>query len=1112
MMIKKNHLILAVVALLLIFGGLFGGGTTAYAQTTGTADGTYDFGGAGDPDSAGAGFTTLGDKFKIDNGKFLYTEGKDPGSSGISAIIPSETYQVLNYNLLLYAEGGSVCKTFTFQDMGLSSWGDNVSFQNLRLILKDCYGDILREYDIGNSVMSIPKDSVVKLSEVTGHEPWNVRGVATVEMVFTLLDGGSVTAPCLLQLENMTIADVSNLVNTAPYAYDVKTNYDGFQTYGDTLTGSYEYGDEEGDPEGTSTFQWYRADNYEGANKTAIPGATSLSYTLQEADMWKCISFEVTPVAQSGVSPGDPAESWSELINGPAITVEFYPAGGSVTPASQTKRYGYPYNRDANSQEDPLPTPTFENGFRFDGWYTGGSGTGDKVTNDTRVASVTNQMLYANWIWETYTVTYDGNNATGGTIPADTGAYHYGDNVVIKDFDSSNPLYRTGYTRIGGWNTQADGKGTDYTPWQQLEIHGDMHLYAKWVPNTYTVTLDAQGGTVTPAAQTKQFDSYYGKRADGTASDPLPQPARTGYTFKGWYTQPNGEGSKVTDQTRVGTASDHSLYAYWKANVYTVTFDPGEDGVAYPVSSLQRRFGVAYWYALDGHDEGLPDAHRPGYQFIGWWTQPGGGSEVTQETILTTASDHTLYAHWQPQYYTVTFDPEGGTVPITSQIKLFDSPYGKASDGVTDESLPIPVKDGYVFGGWWTGDDGTDTQVTDTTSVSTTFHHTLHAKWLYDLNPISDLELNRLYFGYAGGEQEAKTVTLTGTTGDEIKNISVWLDGADADRFVVTQPQPGTINSASPSAAFKVRAKDGLPIGTFTATVVVSAENTDESRFTVTQTVSPRPSTGMLVRTVVFDGKQTVAGATVTINGITLITGADGSAVFVLGGGTYAYRTSKAGYEDTQGEFTVDGSASPACLLLRKQGDTLLPDTNGGGLILITGNGGYSPGLTLSVVAVQPGANDISAIKLLNGNYEVVSMFDINLLMSSHITEPNSPVTIGIPLPSGLEGKTLKVVRENDDGTVVEFDTVVVGNMLFFTTDHLSRYAVVSVDNPQPSPSPYPSPSTGPDANVTTPDGNPAGGGNPKTGDNSPIFLWIMLMAGSLAGCILALRLKKHIQ
>ena len=78
---------------------------------------------------------------------------------------------------------------------------------------------------------------------------------------------------------------------------------------GANLTGTYTYSDNENDPEGITIFQWYRADDNNGTNEVAINGATSASYTLQAPDKDKYIVFEVTPVAQSGTSPGSSVRS-----------------------------------------------------------------------------------------------------------------------------------------------------------------------------------------------------------------------------------------------------------------------------------------------------------------------------------------------------------------------------------------------------------------------------------------------------------------------------------------------------------------------------------------------------------------------------------------------------------------------------------------------------------------------------------------------------------------------------------------------------------------------------------------------------------------------------------
>ena len=71
----------------------------------------------------------------------------------------------------------------------------------------------------------------------------------------------------------------------------------GAPQVGQVLTGSYTYADTEGDLEGASTFRWLR-------DRTPIAGATAQTYTLVVADQGAMVSFEVTPVAQSGPSPG----------------------------------------------------------------------------------------------------------------------------------------------------------------------------------------------------------------------------------------------------------------------------------------------------------------------------------------------------------------------------------------------------------------------------------------------------------------------------------------------------------------------------------------------------------------------------------------------------------------------------------------------------------------------------------------------------------------------------------------------------------------------------------------------------------------------------------------
>jgi len=142
--------------------------------------------------------------------------------------------------------------------------------------------------------------------------------------------------------------------NTAPVASSVA--FTGTQTVGETLTRTYSYSDADGDSEGSSTTQWYRADDGSGTNEAAISGATSATYTLQAADEGKFIRVGVTPVAATGTSPGTEAfSSYSGAIAAAGLTevATTTVSGGAVSSmsitvnlvAGKSYRYGYGVER-----------------------------------------------------------------------------------------------------------------------------------------------------------------------------------------------------------------------------------------------------------------------------------------------------------------------------------------------------------------------------------------------------------------------------------------------------------------------------------------------------------------------------------------------------------------------------------------------------------------------------------------------------------------------------------------------------------------------------------------------------------------------------------------------
>ena len=95
--------------------------------------------------------------------------------------------------------------------------------------------------------------------------------------------------------------------NAVPTATDVYIS--GIEEVGQTLTGNYTYGDDDGDIEGTSTHRWYRATDVSGTGVAVIAGATASTYLTTTADQDKYIAYDVIPVAATGDTPGDSAVS-----------------------------------------------------------------------------------------------------------------------------------------------------------------------------------------------------------------------------------------------------------------------------------------------------------------------------------------------------------------------------------------------------------------------------------------------------------------------------------------------------------------------------------------------------------------------------------------------------------------------------------------------------------------------------------------------------------------------------------------------------------------------------------------------------------------------------------
>ncbi len=115
--------------------------------------------------------------------------------------------------------------------------------------------------------------------------------------------------------------------------------------------------------------------------------------------------------------------------------------------------------------------------YSFSGWNTAANGSGTAYADQATFPFTADTTLYAQWRGS---VTYNGNNATGGTAPTD-GSSPYLAGATVTVLTNSGSLVRSGYT-FAGWNTQAGGNGTDYAAdgSATFTMNGDITLYAKW--------------------------------------------------------------------------------------------------------------------------------------------------------------------------------------------------------------------------------------------------------------------------------------------------------------------------------------------------------------------------------------------------------------------------------------------------------------------------------------------------------------------------------------------------------------------------------------------------------------------------------------------------------
>ena len=460
------------------------------------------------------------------------------------------------------------------------------------------------------------------------------------------------------------------------------------------------------------------------------------------------------------------------------------------------------------------------------------------------------------------------------------------------------------------------------------------------VSSPYTVSYNANGGSGAPGSQTKCSDITL-KLSSTT-------PTRTGYTFNGWNTNSGGTGTNYAAGANYTANASVTLYAKWTANKYTVTLDrqggSGGDG------SCTATYGSA-----------MPTVNIPGrsgYSFGGYYSQAnGGGKQYLKPGTSTTAvsnnnwdiaSNSTLYAKWNLNTYTISYDLAGGAIASPN-------PTSYTVETATF-TLNNPTRDGFVFAGW-TGSNGSTPQTSVTIAKGSTGNKSYTANWLRTYAATHDASMAEDW-QVTSPVGVGQTVTATYSGKKHVKSVSylgvpdVSAPTAKSD-LVYTGSAQALINAGSTTGGtmqyklgngdWSTTVPSATNAGTYTVAYRVQGNETyagdDGGSFNVSiAKANPNVSAPTGKTSLVYNGTaQALANAGSTT------------------GGTMQYKLGNGDWSTTVPSATNAGTYTVA---YRVQGNENYDGTDGGSFNVSIAKA--DPNMSLSVTSLSMTADDFS--------------------------------------------------------------------------------------------------------------------------------------------------------
>ena len=272
-------------------------------------------------------------------------------------------------------------------------------------------------------------------------------------------------------------------------------------------------------------------------------------------------------------------------------------------------------------------------------------------------------------------------------------------------------------------------------------------------------------------------------------------PTKTGYTFLGYFTNKNGSGTAVTGITSTQTG-DVTLFAKWEATTYTISYN----GNMFSTNGMTTN-GLTFAYDYENSIltiNGTPtsdtyiisftnnltfaegDKYNVNFSYVSGSLTTNNGATILFSTEVVNNSNNSLSPrnHIDTQFPTSS-TPNNGTLSISSlaatsgsnlrywvwssdtsgnitfsnyKVKVNITKVQTKTIAFNDNygTLPVPKREGFTFGGWYTGNNGTGTRITSDSTFTGNADQTLYAKWIDDIEP----------YGYANLTLNNGTYTL----------------------------------------------------------------------------------------------------------------------------------------------------------------------------------------------------------------------------------------------------------------------------------------------------------------------------------------------------------------